>query len=489
MRKSIIACFLFIFQLCNAQTVKIDSMKMVLKSMQLDTQKVKLMNTITTELWQIAKYDEAMVYANSVLKMCEVGLGNTSKNSRNFYLNQKAGVLRSVGIIYGEQGNYGMTLINFGASLEIYQELGDKKGVANTYGNIGHVYSDQGNYPEALTNYLFSLSHNETLKDTNGMAIDYQNLGVVYRLQGNYSEALKYINLSMVMYKASGNRQGVGNCYNSIGLVNRMQGKYDEALSNYSVALGIRKDGGNKRGEGYTLTGMGSTYILKKEYESANDNFVNALEIFIAISDKRGIAGTYIDLANVNFNIQNFAESNKYYNQALPIALEVKSKDEITEIYAGLSALDSAKGNFQLSLEHYKLYIVYRDSMYNETNTKKLVQSQMNYEFQKKQAADSITNTEHLKHEQLKHDQEIQQQRLYTFGGGIGFALMLIVAGVSFRDYRNKQKANDIISHQKALVEEKQKEILDSIHYAKRIQQSLLPTTKYIDNNINRLKN
>lgn len=35
--------------------------------------------------------------------------------------------------------------------------------------------------------------------------------------------------------------------------------------------------------------------------------------------------------------------------------------------------------------------------------------------------------------------------------------------------------------------EEKQKEILDSIHYAKRIQQSLLPNEKYISKNLYRL--
>ncbi|HWY13312.1 MAG TPA: hypothetical protein VN026_18425 [Bacteroidia bacterium] len=40
---------------------------------------------------------------------------------------------------------------------------------------------------------------------------------------------------------------------------------------------------------------------------------------------------------------------------------------------------------------------------------------------------------------------------------------------------------NKEIETQKRLVEEKQKDILDSIHYAKRIQTSLLPTEKYID--------
>ena len=37
--------------------------------------------------------------------------------------------------------------------------------------------------------------------------------------------------------------------------------------------------------------------------------------------------------------------------------------------------------------------------------------------------------------------------------------------------------------------EESRKEILDSIHYAKRIQKAHLPTEKQIEKNLNRLQN
>jgi hypothetical protein len=43
-----------------------------------------------------------------------------------------------------------------------------------------------------------------------------------------------------------------------------------------------------------------------------------------------------------------------------------------------------------------------------------------------------------------------------------------------------------IITAQKLLVEEKPKEILDSIRYAKRIQTSLLSNEKYIHRSLNK---
>jgi hypothetical protein len=84
----------------------------------------------------------------------------------------------------------------------------------------------------------------------------------------------------------------------------------------------------------------------------------------------------------------------------------------------------------------------------------------------------------------------------------IGLLLVLFFAGYVFRSLRITRKQKNIIEEQKNLVEqqkqevelqkflveEHQKEIIDSIKYARRIQRALLPTEKYIDKNINRLK-
>lgn len=50
------------------------------------------------------------------------------------------------------------------------------------------------------------------------------------------------------------------------------------------------------------------------------------------------------------------------------------------------------------------------------------------------------------------------------------------------------QYARLTITEQKKIIEEKNKAIVSSIHYAKRIQNSLLPTDWYIDKNLKRLQ-
>lgn len=51
------------------------------------------------------------------------------------------------------------------------------------------------------------------------------------------------------------------------------------------------------------------------------------------------------------------------------------------------------------------------------------------------------------------------------------------------------QYAKQTINHQKKIIEEKNKDILDSIRYARRIQNALLPSEKYIDKEMKKNKN
>ena len=76
----------------------------------------------------------------------------------------------------------------------------------------------------------------------------------------------------------------------------------------------------------------------------------------------------------------------------------------------------------------------------------------------------------------------IHHQFLISLVMGEFAVWFLLERGKVFMDLQKKQ-----IQKQKLLVEEKQKEILDSIQYAKRIQQSLLPTEKYIEKSLKKL--
>ncbi|HET6242906.1 MAG: hypothetical protein H0V01_14560 [Bacteroidetes bacterium] len=182
--------------------------------------------------------------------------------------------------------------------------------------------------------------------------------------------------------------------------------------------------------------------------------------------------------------MQKPREGKQWLEKSLLLSTGIGSNEIIKTTFEALTKNDSALGNYKSALGNYKMFILYRDSLINEENTRATIQQQMQYEFDKKEAL--------LKEEQVRQtaiaEEESKRQRLFLIlVGSIGIAVA-VIAGIVFRSLRITRMQKSIIEKQKHLVEVKQKEILDSIHYAKRIQQSLLPTENYIGRNLKKLK-
>ena len=107
----------------------------------------------------------------------------------------------------------------------------------------------------------------------------------------------------------------------------------------------------------------------------------------------------------------------------------------------------------------------------------------MQYEFDKKEAGERAEQDKQAAVDAA--EKKKQAIILYSVIGGL--MVVLVFAGFVFRSLRITRRQKQLIEQQKHLVEEKQKEILDSIHYARRIQTALLPTEKYIDKTLKRL--
>ncbi len=107
----------------------------------------------------------------------------------------------------------------------------------------------------------------------------------------------------------------------------------------------------------------------------------------------------------------------------------------------------------------------------------------MQYEFDKKDAA---TKLEQEKKEAVTQAESRKQQAIIW--GICGFLLLVVAFAIFvYRSFLQKKKINIEITKQKHIIEEKQKEILDSIYYARRIQRALITSEAYIERNLNKL--
>ena len=348
----------------------------------------------------LGKYDEALKTSNNALKLCNQLLpeatGTEKTGGKAKILIQKARSYNIIGIIYDNQGNYPEALKNYLASLKIGEEIGDKSNIARSHGNIGIIYSEQGNYAEALKYYFASLKLSEELGDKNGKAFTLTSIGNVYAEQCNYAEALK----------------------------------------NYFVALKLSEELGDKNGKAFTLNSIGIVYAEQGNYAEALKKFFAYLKIAEEIGDKGGMANCFNNIGLDYIKLKKYSDASRYLNKGFSLAKEIGSLIIIRNSYFILSELDSAQANFKRSLENYKMYITYRDNLVNEENTKKTVQIQMQYEFDKKESL--------AKAEQEKKDaialKEMQKQKLLRNGFVGGLAVLLIFVVIIFIIMRQREK-------------------------------------------------
>ncbi|HXL56199.1 MAG TPA: tetratricopeptide repeat protein, partial [Chitinophagaceae bacterium] len=397
----------------------------------------------------LGKYGEALKNNMNALKVCDELLSSEKATDKSKILKLKAGAYSSIANIYDEQGNYTEALKNNFAALKIREETKDKVGIAASYNNIGNIYAVQGNYPEALKNLFAALKIKEETGDKNSIANSYNNIGSTYYNHRDYTQALKYHLAALKMRQEIGDKRGIASSYNNIGIIHDDKANYPEALKYQFAALKIQEEIGDQQGIAFSYDNIGLVYMHENDYDKALKYFLDYLKSSEEIEDNSGIADAYINIGNVYTKQKKNSDASLYLNKGLLLSKEIGSLDYIKNGYDGLAKLDSAQGNFKQALEHYKLYINYRDSLFNEENTKKLVQSQMQYEFDKKE---SLAKAAQEKKDVLaQREKNIQYFAIASLG--ILVLAVVIIAFIQWRHNKQKQAANNLLAQQKTKLE------------------------------------
>ena len=323
-------------------------------------------------------------------------------------LGDKVGIasqLNNIGTTYYQQGNYPLTLEYLQNSLAIEAELGHKKGMASTLNNIGIIYDELKNFHLALEYYKKSLAIEKELDNLEGIAASLNNIGTCYQSLGEDTQALEYFQRSLSISKEMKLKQKMANSLGNIGVVTENLGNDIEALQYYQEGLRIFEEIDDKYGQALLMNSIGMSYIDQGNYAKALEYCVQGLvlseSLGILLQQKRACECLY----------------NAYYKMSNP-----------------------AK-----ALEYYKQAVQYKDSLFNEENTKKVTQLEMQYEFDKKEA---ITRAEQEKKDAIVA-KELEREKLVRNGFVGGFAVILLFASVFFvqrnRIGKEKERSEELL--------------------------------------------
>jgi len=277
------------------------------------------------------------------------------------------------------------------------------------------------------------------------------------------------------------NKHGIANVYNNLGIIYTRQNKFPDALAAHEKALKFREEIGDNYGIAFSYNNIGVIYFTQNNFSAALEYNLKALKIREEIQDSVGIALSMTSVGSCYYKLKDASKGAEYCKKSLVIAEKAGDKSAILEANKALSEIYGHSKNFDLAYKYQSDYMALRDSMINEDNLKQSVRAEMNYEFAKKDAMEKI---EQEKRDALAEIHE-HRQKLILWGVSGILVLVLAFAVFAYRSSLQKQKANNEISAQKHIIEEKQKEILDSIQYAQRIQTAMLTADSYLSKYLN----
>ena len=349
------------------------------------------------------------------------------------------------GIANYVQGNYPQALEYFQKSLAIQKELGDKKGIAKTLNNIGLIYMNQGNTPRALEYFQKSQAIKEELGDKKGIGAILNNIGLIYHDQGDYPRALEYYQKSLAIKEELGDKKSISGGLVNIGIIYYSQGNYPRALEYYQKSLTIFEEFGDKFGIATSLGNIGHIYSDQGNFPLALEFYQKSLVIEEELGDKNGMAGI---LSNIGILYKKEGKNVSALNncqRSLALAEEIGALELQKEACQCLYNTYKAMGKDKNALAYYEQMIALRDSMFNEENTRKLTQLEMQYAFDKKEAT---TKAEQEKKDALAA-QELKRQTMARNGFMGGFVVVLLFAGVFFvqrnKIGKEKQRSEELL--------------------------------------------
>jgi serine phosphatase RsbU (regulator of sigma subunit) len=200
-----------------------------------------------------------------------------------------------------------------------------------------------------------------------------------------------------------------------------------------------------------------------KNYKKSNAIFIRDKDYFNLAEGYNGIGQNYLELKNADKTIENA-------QHAINVSIEHDYQLSIGTSYYLLAKAYSLKRDFSQAFTYLEKYSIITDSIYNEKNSRSINEMSAKYESDKKELMiGSLEKDKALSNEKLEQEKKF---KIYL----IVFCLM--VAGFAFFLFRSnveKKKTNNELSHAYKEIETKNKEIQDSINYAKRIQEAMLP--------------
>ena len=406
---------------------------------------------------------ESLEFAQKALEI-RSGLNDTSEIIES---------LTFIGDIYSKKGNYKTSVDYYAKGLELQKKLKDKKQAGVIKNKIGNAFFYWTHYDIARKYYEESLEIFEEIKFDDGSSTCLDALGTVCMELEDYENAILYYEKALEIETKANNLEAVIDLHNNIGIINSLTPNHSQALLNYQNALVHSQTINDKASTVKAYMNIGLTYEELDENIKAEQYFNNALAVLKEVEDSALEAEILYTIGHTYIFMEKSNKAIEYLLKSIDIANEIDYTRVVILCYNALSHAYMGIGDSENAKFYYRNFVTKK-----EAEDKRLNALKTKITTENKEKEIEILNHKWKLDEALlaKQKIEIKKQRYIIYSFIIGFVIILGFLIIILRLYRQKRKANITLAEQRDRIASHQKQIMDSIKYAQKIQEAILPS-------------
>jgi signal transduction histidine kinase/tetratricopeptide (TPR) repeat protein len=264
-----------------------------------------------------------------------------------------ARTLRNIGDMHMFLGANADALAYYRRSLEMWEAIGSKNGLAEIYGSLGLYFFNISAFDSSLYFDKRALTIDEELGDKDGIGCMLNNIGLVHQMTLSYDSAIVYYTSASEVFEEIGSKLNYANTIQNIGAVNLDFGNTDPAMEYIQRAYAIRKEIGDQNGIAESLGSLGNAYWQKGMYDKALDFYLRSLK---QLEENGGIA-----IAKVLYNIGivyketgSYSKAKEYIDRSLVQAERQGDKSQQALSLGGLGDVTLHVSGAHKALEYYE---------------------------------------------------------------------------------------------------------------------------------------
>jgi two-component system, NtrC family, sensor kinase len=340
----------------------------------------------------------------------------------------------------------------------------DKKLIARVQLSISGIYENSmGDYAKAMDWTLKAEKIGEEINDLGTLAASWSSLAAIYLAIGDKANSLAYYKKALMANKILDNKNLEFSLLNRIGEMYRLSGNYPEAIKAYNEGL-------SKTSLPYNIelvqSNIADVYVRMGNLPLAFRYAFISLNSAKNLNDNEGeewidgiLARAYLKQNNPDSAIYYASIGYEKARHTNTIEFKRDNSEALKNAYA-------MKKDFAGAFKYQTLFVSYRDSMSNAEVSNHANVLQYNYDMAKKQA------------QIAKLNQDKKSQRFFLTAAAIVIALVILTVIILLRANGQKQKANNLLSKQKKIIEDQRDQTNKALGDLQLTQRQLIQSEK-----------